>query len=57
MDTTLAERSQNANVVLIQETFVTCQAVDCSQLRSNGHQWIHTGHLQDAERMRTGQNM
>ena len=34
---------------------VTCPEVDHSQLRSNGHQRIHTGYLQDAERMRTGQ--
>ena len=34
---------------------VTCLEVDRSQLRSNGHQWIHTGDLQDAERMRTRQ--
>ena len=32
---------------------VTCPVVDHSQLRSNGHQWIHTRYLQDAERMRT----
>ena len=33
---------------------VTCPAVDRSQFRSNGHQRIHIGYLQDAERMRTG---
>ena len=33
----------------------TCPAVDRSQLRSNRHQQIHKGYLQDAERMRTGQ--
>ena len=35
--------------------YVTCPAVDLSQLRSNGHQRTHAGYLQDAERMRTGQ--
>ena len=34
---------------------VTCPVVDNSQLRSNRHQRIHTGYLQDAERMRTWQ--
>ena len=34
---------------------VTCPVVDRSQVRSNGHQRIHTGYLQDAERTRTGQ--
>ena len=34
---------------------VTCPVVDRSQVRSNGHQWINTGYLQDAERTRTGQ--
>ena len=33
----------------------TCPADDRSQFRSNGHQRIYTGCLQDAERMRTGQ--
>ena len=35
---------------------VTCPVVDRSQLRSNGHQRIHRGYLQDVERMRTGQS-
>ena len=34
---------------------VTCPVVDRSQVKSNGHQRIHTGYLQDAERTRTGQ--
>ena len=34
---------------------VICPVVDRSQVRSNGHQRIHTGYLQDAERTRTGQ--
>ena len=34
---------------------VTCPVVDSSQLRSNRHQQIHTGYIQDAEHMRTGQ--
>ena len=34
---------------------VTCPVVDRSQVRSNAYQRIHTGYLQDAERMRTGQ--
>ena len=29
--------------------------VVCLVLMSNGHQWIHTVYLKDAERMRTGQ--
>ena len=33
----------------------TCPAVDRSQLGSNGLQRIHTGYLQDAERIRTEQ--
>ena len=33
---------------------VACPVVDRSQLRSNGHQRIHTGYLQNALRMRTG---
>ena len=33
----------------------TCPVVDRSQLRSNGHQQIHTWYLQDALRMRNGQ--
>ena len=33
----------------------TCFVVDRSQFRSNGHQWIYTGYLKDAERMRTEQ--
>ena len=33
----------------------TCPVVDRTQLRSNGHQRVHTGYLQEAERMRTGQ--
>ena len=35
--------------------FFTCPVDDRSQLGSNGHQRIHTGYLQDAERIRTGQ--
>ena len=34
---------------------VTWPVVDRSQLRSNRHQRVHTGYLQDAQRMRTGQ--
>ena len=34
---------------------VTSSVVDRSHLESNGHQRIHTGYLQDAECMRTGQ--
>ena len=34
---------------------VTFPVVDRSQVRSNGHQRIHTGYLQNAEQMRTGQ--
>ena len=35
---------------------VTCPVVDRSQFRLNGHQGIHTGYLQDNERMITRQN-
>ena len=35
---------------------VTCPVIDPLQVGSNGHQGIHTGYLQDAERMRTGQS-
>ena len=34
---------------------VTCPEVDRSQLRSNEHQPIHTGYLQDADHMRNRQ--
>ena len=54
---TLAEQSQNENAELVREPLLqcTCLAVDRSQLKSNGHQRIHTESLQDAKRMRTGQ--
>ena len=35
---------------------VTCPVVDRSQSRLNGHQGMHTGYLQDNERMITRQN-
>ena len=50
---TLAEGSQNEYAVLVGETLLP--AWQLTQLRSNGHQRIHTGYLQDAESMRTGQ--
>ena len=34
---------------------LTCPVVDQTQLRLNRHQPVHTGYLQEAERMRTGQ--
>ena len=33
----------------------TCLVVDRSQIGSNGHQRMHTGYLQDVERMKNGE--
>ena len=49
------EGSQNVHAVLVPGTLLPVLLLILSQLRSNGHQRIHTGYLQDAERMRTGQ--